>query len=153
MDGFVIPTRQRTDVLFQSFDPLGAGASFTSEIARVAGYGQVSILAVSDQPFSITVTEAAELPPTLAQPQQALVPVPTPPPLPPATPPGPPAPETIGVGTMTQTQATLTSTVVAGKNRIAVRITPFGTFMQMVLTNTGGASALLNFSVLGIPLS
>lgn len=155
MDGFVIPTRQKTDVLFQSTTPLPAGVlgAFTSNIARVAGYSQIAILAISDQPFTITVTEAIEMPPTLAEPQQALVPTPLPPPLPPPSPPGIPASPTTGVGTFGQTQPTITSAAVGGKQQVAMRIQPFGTFMKMVLANTGAAGTLLNFQVLGIPLS
>jgi len=154
MDGFVIQTRQKADVLFQSITPLPAGQVFTSAIARVAGYGEIAILAISDQPFTIVVTEAIELPPTLYQPQEALVPTPLPPPLPPPTPTPPAAAPPIGVGTFGQTQPTINSALVGGRQQVAMRIQPFGTFMQMVLTNTGVASeTLLNFQVLGIPVS
>jgi hypothetical protein len=151
-EGFVIPTRQKTDVLFQSTTPLGSGGSFESPIARVDGYNQVAILAVSDQPFTIVVTEAPGLPPTLAQPQQALVPVPSPPPLPPPSPPPAQNPPPLGVGGLVQTQPTITSSAVGGQQQVALRIQPFGVFMQMVLAPTGASQTFLSFSALGIPL-
>lgn len=55
---FTIPTRQKADVLFESSTPLGVGDSFTSDVKRVSGYAQISILAISDQPFGINVEEA-----------------------------------------------------------------------------------------------
>lgn len=151
--GFVIPTRQKTDVLFQSSSPLGSGASFESPIAQVDGYNQISILAVSDQPFTIVVTEAPGLPPPLARPQQAIVPVPTPPPLPPPSPPPAQNPPPLGVGGLVQTQATITSSLVAGKQQVTMRIQPFGVYMQMVLAPTGAGQTSLSFSALGIPLA
>lgn len=56
--GFVIPTRQKTDVLFHSSTPLPIGGTFDPPVAEVAGYNSVAFLAVSDQPFAITVEEA-----------------------------------------------------------------------------------------------
>jgi|SRR5579871_1548248 len=151
-DGFVIPTRQKTDVLSQTSSPLASGQSFTSPIARVDGYNQVAILAVSDQPFTIVVTEAPGLPPTLAEPKQALVPVPSPPPLPPPSPPPAQNPPPLGVGGLVQTQATITSSLVGGQQQVSLRIQPFGVFMQMVLAPSGAGQTFLSFSALGIPL-
>jgi len=56
--GFVIPTRQKTDLLFSTGRPLGAAKSFRSPVAEVAGYNAVAFLGVSDQPFTVTVFEA-----------------------------------------------------------------------------------------------
>src|SRR5262245_17198886 len=61
--GFVIPTRQKADLLFESVLPLAGGTSFVSNVARVDGYAQIAILAVSDQPFGITVEEACVVAP------------------------------------------------------------------------------------------
>lgn len=149
---FVIPTRQRTDVLFQSSTPLGAGASFTSRIARVDGYNQVSIIAVSDQPFTIVVEEAAALTPTLAEPEQLLRPVPQEPPLPLPNPEPEADPPPIGVGEFVGTQAAISSTLVAGQQQIVVRIQPVGVFMRMTIAPSGAGQTVLSFAALGIPL-
>lgn len=55
---FAIQTRQKTDVLFESSDPLGVLGFFASPVREVSGYAKVSILAASDQPFGINVEEA-----------------------------------------------------------------------------------------------
>lgn len=60
LPGFVIPTRQKSDVLFRLTAPLGAGSSVTTEIRRILGYDSIAILASSDQPFTISVQEAGE---------------------------------------------------------------------------------------------
>jgi hypothetical protein len=151
-EGFVIPTRQKTNVLLQTSSPLAAGESFTSPIAGVDGFNQVAILAVSDQPFTIIVNEAPGLPPPLARPQQALLPVPSPPPPPPSSPPPPQDPPPLGVGGLVQTQTTITSSLVGGQQQVALRIQPFGVFMQMVLAPSGASQTFLSFSALGIPL-
>lgn len=57
---FVMATRQKTDELFGSTVPLGAVATFTSPVKRVAGYDVVAILAISDQAFTISVRESCE---------------------------------------------------------------------------------------------
>jgi hypothetical protein len=122
-ENFSIPSRQKSDVLFESDQPLGAGASFATGVARTTGYAQVSIFAVSDQPFSIIVEEAVIVKPD-------------------------------GTGNFAQTQATLNSVSVGGIEQVATRITPFGNFMKMVLTNPGGTpEAYLNFLVQGLPVS
>lgn len=53
-----IPTRQKADRLFGPTDLLGAGETFESAVRRVAGYGVVSFLIVSDQPFTTRIEEA-----------------------------------------------------------------------------------------------
>lgn len=57
---FVIATRQKADPLFGSDVPLGAAGTFTSPVRQVVGYDSIAILAISDQPFTITVEEACE---------------------------------------------------------------------------------------------
>lgn len=151
MSDFVIPTRQKTDILFQSSTPIASGDSFTSRIARVDGYNQVAILAVSDQPFTITIEQATALPPTLAQPQQALLPIPQPPPLPSPTPDVAGDPPPIGVGTFVTTQ-TLTSASVGGVQQVCTRIQPCGSFMRMTVAPSGAGQTTLSFAALGIPL-
>lgn len=54
---FIIPTRQKTDVLADTSDPLGAGASVDIDAFKVAGYASTTILAFSDQPFQIRIEE------------------------------------------------------------------------------------------------
>lgn len=56
--GFEIATRQKTDVLFSSSVPLGAGSSLTLAIKRVIGYDAVAVLALSDAAFVVRVREA-----------------------------------------------------------------------------------------------
>lgn len=58
--GFVIPTRQKSDLLFRLTTPLGAGSSIATETREVLGYDAITILAVADQPFTISVQEACE---------------------------------------------------------------------------------------------
>jgi hypothetical protein len=59
LPGFVIATRQKADLLFGPIEePLEAAASVTLDVMRVAGYGRVSFLAVSEQPFQILIEEA-----------------------------------------------------------------------------------------------
>jgi hypothetical protein len=56
--GFVIPTRQKTDLLFGTKEPLAAGGSRDLSVAEVAGYNAVSFFGFSDQPFAATVEES-----------------------------------------------------------------------------------------------
>lgn len=151
MSDFVIPTRQKTDVLSQSSTPIAAAGSFTSKIVRVDGYNQIGILAISDQAFTITIKQAAALPPNLAQPQQAVLPVPTPPPAPSPTPEVAPDPPPLGVGTFVTTQ-TLASVAVAGVQQVSTRIQPTGPFMRMTIAPSGAGQTTLSFGALGIPL-
>ena len=117
--GFVIPTRQKVDFLFTQKSPglIGAGQTFTSAVASVAGYAAVLFLIVSDQPFTLKVLEAAE-------------------------PDGP----------FTQTSST-NSTLDAGSGlqKVAVRVVPSGSFMQMTIQNTGGTQTVLQLSPYGLP--
>jgi hypothetical protein len=53
-----IQTRQKTDLLFESSDPLDTLGFFSSQVREVSGYAKISILAVADQPFAINVEEA-----------------------------------------------------------------------------------------------
>jgi hypothetical protein len=53
-----VQTRQKSDVLFQTQVPLKAGASIGLGPAECDGFSSLSILAVSDQPFTITLFEA-----------------------------------------------------------------------------------------------
>jgi hypothetical protein len=58
---FIIPTRQKADVLFHTSDPLAAGGSFIpARPALVLGYDTVAILAISDQPFGLSIEEACD---------------------------------------------------------------------------------------------
>lgn len=57
---YEIVTRQKVDRLFGPTDLLAALATFSSEVRRVAGYGSVTFLIVSDQPFTLRVEEAPE---------------------------------------------------------------------------------------------
>lgn len=54
----VIATRQNVGALFSTRQPLAAGQSITSQPFEAAGFGQVVISIVSDQPHSILVEEA-----------------------------------------------------------------------------------------------
>lgn len=59
LPGFVIATRQKADLLFGPIvEPLEAAESVTLDVRRVAGYGRVSFLGISAQPFTILVEEA-----------------------------------------------------------------------------------------------
>jgi hypothetical protein len=58
-ENFSIPTRQKADPLFESSVPIQNGSSLATDVKRVSGYAQVSIFALSDQPFTIVVEEAA----------------------------------------------------------------------------------------------
>jgi len=54
--GFMIPTRQKADILVENDAPLGAApSSATSSVREIAGYSELSILGISDQPFEVTV--------------------------------------------------------------------------------------------------
>jgi hypothetical protein len=55
---FEIPTRQKTDELFRTVTPLGAGALVNLGVKLVQGYAVVSFFAVSDAPFEIRVFES-----------------------------------------------------------------------------------------------
>jgi hypothetical protein len=119
--GTAVQTRQTNDVLFSSDSPLAAAGIFTSEIRAVSGYGQIPILAISDQPFSIDVYEAVSL-------------------------------DAQGNGRFVLTQTTLVSAVVGGQEVISTRISPFGNYMKILLTNTGGAMSALSFTAQGEPV-
>jgi hypothetical protein len=54
----VISTRQSVGNLFSTRQPLDAGQSITSQPFEAAGYGQIVISIVSDQPHSVVVEEA-----------------------------------------------------------------------------------------------
>jgi hypothetical protein len=57
---FVIPTRQKVGVLFSSKAQIKAGQNYKpNQPSEVKGYAAILIFAVADQPFGITVTEAA----------------------------------------------------------------------------------------------
>lgn len=53
-----VQTRQKTGVLFSSERPIDAGASVGFGPAEIDGYSSISILILSDQPFSINLFEA-----------------------------------------------------------------------------------------------
>lgn len=55
---FAIPTRQKTDMLFNSSVPLDAGGSQTFDVRLVLGYSSIQVLAFSDQPFSVHLEES-----------------------------------------------------------------------------------------------
>lgn len=58
---FIIPTRQKADTLFRTTEPLTSGSSFVPpKPALVLGYDVVAILAISDQPFGISIEEACD---------------------------------------------------------------------------------------------
>lgn len=116
--GHVIPTRQKTDSFFTTRDPIAPPAmTFSSGVTRVEGYGAVAIFAVSDQPFTIEVNEAA-----------------------------------FSDGTFVTTQ-TLASALVDGSQVVNTRITHNSSFMELVLTNTGGLQTVLETNALGIPIA
>lgn len=54
----VIATRQKADILFDTDTPLAAAGTFTPDEREVLGYDSIAILAIADQPFTITVQEA-----------------------------------------------------------------------------------------------
>lgn len=55
-----IETRQRTEELFRSDDPLGPSGTFSSDVKLVAGYATVSFLVFSDRTFRLRVEESCE---------------------------------------------------------------------------------------------
>lgn len=55
---FAIATREKWERLFETETVLGVGKSFSAGPMRVTGYAQAAILAISDQPFTVTITEA-----------------------------------------------------------------------------------------------
>jgi hypothetical protein len=55
---FEIPTRQKTDELFRTEEPLAAGASRNLGVRLVQGYALASFFGVSDAPFEIRILEA-----------------------------------------------------------------------------------------------
>lgn len=57
---FVVPTRQKVGILFSSKEQIKAGQDYRpNQPAEIDGYAAILIFAVADQPFTITVTEAA----------------------------------------------------------------------------------------------
>jgi len=56
--GFQVPTRQKTDMLFNSTVPLAAGDSQVFDVRLILGYSSVSVLAFSNQAFSVHLEEA-----------------------------------------------------------------------------------------------
>lgn len=117
--GFVIATRQKGDVLFTQKAPglLGAGVTFTSAVAEVAGYAAVAFLIVSDQTFQLRTLEGN-------------------------SPDGP------------FTQTSLTNSALdagSGMQFVSVRVVPSGSFMEMVIQNTGGQQTVLQLSPYGLP--
>lgn len=57
-----------------------------------------------------------------------------------------------GAGRFVKTQGTLSSSVVGSQSVISTQVAPFGKFMKMLLTNTGGAMSELSFVAQGRPL-
>lgn len=56
-----IPTRQKADLLFSTEIPLIVGDFFIAPVRRVAGYAEIPVFALSDQPFTIQVEEATDV--------------------------------------------------------------------------------------------
>jgi len=48
---FIIPTRQKADLLFSSSEPILAGQVVEFPVRLVAGYSSLRVFAVADQPF------------------------------------------------------------------------------------------------------
>lgn len=55
-----ITTRQRAEPILHTEVALGAGESFENKVYLVAGFNTLSILAISDQAFSVTVDESCD---------------------------------------------------------------------------------------------
>lgn len=55
-----ITTRQKAEELVHSDVPLAGAGQIASKVSLVAGYAAISILSISDQPFSITIDEACD---------------------------------------------------------------------------------------------
>jgi hypothetical protein len=55
-----IETRQEAERLFVLDAPIAAGGSITLDVRKVAGYGVVAFLGISDRALSIVVEEANE---------------------------------------------------------------------------------------------
>lgn len=55
-----VQTRQRTERVAETTTPLQAAGSYESSTRLVAGYSVVALLALSDQPFTLMVSEASE---------------------------------------------------------------------------------------------
>jgi hypothetical protein len=109
---FVIPTRQKTGLLFPVRPPktpgpfpvlLAAGASVVYGSFAVDGYATIAILAVSDQPFTIVITEGV-----------------------------------IPAGPFVQTQS-FSSTLVGSLQVVKQRFAPSGLFGKATMTNIGAA--------------
>lgn len=121
-----IQTRQKADVLWSTTTPLGAGGFYNSPIRRVAGYAELEIFAVSDQPFAIQVEEATDV--------RIL-------------------PDGTVTGNFVQTEATMVAVAVGSQWLVCERINPCGNFARMVLGNLGGTMmGELAFVVQGLPL-
>lgn len=52
---FVMSTRQKADLLIENHSLLPAGETFTSPVRQVDGYSALNILAISNEPFTVTV--------------------------------------------------------------------------------------------------
>lgn len=55
----IIITRQKAEILLETHDPLDAGQSLAGAVRLVEGFAYLSILALTDQAFSITIDEAS----------------------------------------------------------------------------------------------
>jgi len=62
-DLFVIPTRQKADILFQSTVPLPRFGFYDSPVMEVSGYARIVILAVSNLSFGLNIEEAVSVTP------------------------------------------------------------------------------------------
>lgn len=54
---YIIITRQKAEILLETHEPLFAGQSLVGAVRLVAGFAYLSILALSNQAFSITIEE------------------------------------------------------------------------------------------------
>jgi hypothetical protein len=55
---FGIQTRQKSDELFSTTAPLGAGGTLQSPVREVSGYSAVSLFGFSNQAFSVKIEES-----------------------------------------------------------------------------------------------
>lgn len=55
-----ITTRQKAEELAHTVLPLAGGATFESKVSLIAGYNSIAFLGISDQPFTVTMTEGCD---------------------------------------------------------------------------------------------
>ncbi len=122
---FIIQTRQKADVLFESQTPLGIAEIFSSGIREVSGYSAIQILGIADEAFTVRIFEACEAE---------------------AGPQGITGPQFPFVESQGPFPSSLDATT--GLNRVCVRLPPCGAFMRITVENVSGV-AMDTFQICG----